>query len=43
MVPHNIKNIGDEVLYANFWINEFYDPNDPDTYFGVVKKLEIAL
>lgn len=29
---HNIKNIGDEVLYTNFWINEFYDPNDPDTY-----------
>ena len=30
---HNIKNIGDEVLYTNFWINEFYDPHDPDTYF----------
>jgi UDP-2-acetamido-2,6-beta-L-arabino-hexul-4-ose reductase len=30
---HNITNIGDEVLYTNFWINEFYDPNDPDTYF----------
>lgn len=30
---HNIKNIGDEVLYTNFWINEFYNPNDPDTYF----------
>ena len=30
---HNIKNIGNEVLYTNFWINEFYDPNDPDTYF----------
>ena len=30
---HNIKNIGDEVLYTNFWINEFYDPNDGDTYF----------
>jgi UDP-2-acetamido-2,6-beta-L-arabino-hexul-4-ose reductase len=30
---HNIKNIGDEVLYTNFWINEFYDPNDSDTYF----------
>ena len=30
---HNIKNIGDEVLYTNFWINEFYDPDDPDTYF----------
>ena len=30
---HNIKNIGEEVLYTNFWINEFYDVNDPDTYF----------
>ena len=30
---HNITNIGDEVLYTNFWINEFYDVNDPDTYF----------
>jgi UDP-2-acetamido-2,6-beta-L-arabino-hexul-4-ose reductase len=30
---HNIKNIGDEILYTNFWINEFYDVNDPDTYF----------
>jgi UDP-2-acetamido-2,6-beta-L-arabino-hexul-4-ose reductase len=33
---HNIKNIGDDVLYTNFWINEFYDPNDPDTYFEEV-------
>ncbi|WP_316790847.1 NAD-dependent epimerase/dehydratase family protein [Pedobacter frigoris] len=30
---HNIKNIGDEELYTNFWINEFFDPADPDTYF----------
>jgi UDP-2-acetamido-2,6-beta-L-arabino-hexul-4-ose reductase len=30
---HNIKNIGEEELYTNFWINEFYDPKDPDTYF----------
>lgn len=30
---HNIKNIGKEELYTNFWINEFFDPNDPDTYF----------
>ncbi|TDD77010.1 polysaccharide biosynthesis C-terminal domain-containing protein [Flavobacterium caseinilyticum] len=30
---HNIKNIGDEILYTNFWINEFYDPSDADTYF----------
>lgn len=33
---HNIKNIGEEDLYTNFWINEFYDPNDPDTYFEEV-------
>jgi UDP-2-acetamido-2,6-beta-L-arabino-hexul-4-ose reductase len=33
---HNIKNIGDEVLYTNFWINEFYDAKDPDTYFEEV-------
>ena len=33
---HNIKNIGEEVLYTNFWINEFYDVNDPDTYFEEV-------
>jgi UDP-2-acetamido-2,6-beta-L-arabino-hexul-4-ose reductase len=29
---HKIKNIGEEVLYTNFWINEFFDPNDSDTY-----------
>lgn len=33
---HNIKNIGDEELYTNFWINEFFDPASPDTYFEVV-------
>lgn len=30
---HNIKNIGDEELITMFWINEPYDPADPDTYF----------
>lgn len=30
---HNIKNIGDELLYTNFWISEFYDENDTDTFF----------
>jgi UDP-2-acetamido-2,6-beta-L-arabino-hexul-4-ose reductase len=30
---HNIKNIGDDTLYTNFWINEPYNSNDPDTYF----------
>jgi len=33
---HNIKNIGDEILYTNFWINEFYNPDDADTYFEEV-------
>lgn len=33
---HNIKNIGNEELYTIFWINEFYDQNDPDTFFVTV-------
>ena len=32
-VNNNIKNIGSEVLYTNFWINEPYNPEDPDTFF----------
>lgn len=30
---HNIKNTGSEELYTIFWINEFYNPADPDTFF----------
>jgi UDP-2-acetamido-2,6-beta-L-arabino-hexul-4-ose reductase len=30
---HNITNIGNEELYTQFWINEWYDPVDEDTYF----------
>jgi UDP-2-acetamido-2,6-beta-L-arabino-hexul-4-ose reductase len=33
---HNIKNIGHEELLTMFWINEPYDPTDPDTYFEKV-------
>ena len=33
---HNITNIGTEDLYTIFWINEFYDPTDPDTFFEKV-------
>ncbi len=33
---HNIKNIGEEDLYTNFWINEPYNPQDADTYFEEV-------
>lgn len=34
---HNIKNIGEEELYTIFWINEFYDESDPDTFFEEVE------
>ncbi|KAA6347109.1 UDP-2-acetamido-2 6-beta-L-arabino-hexul-4-ose reductase [termite gut metagenome] len=33
---HNIKNIGSEELYTQFWINEWYNPEDGDTYFETV-------
>lgn len=33
---HNIRNTGDDELYTVFWINEFYDPQDPDTYLEEV-------
>jgi UDP-2-acetamido-2,6-beta-L-arabino-hexul-4-ose reductase len=33
---HNIKNIGDDLLYTIFWIDEPFDANDPDTYFEIV-------
>jgi len=30
---HNITNIGEGELYTIFWINEHYEPEDPDTFF----------
>ncbi len=33
---HNLKNIGTEELYTQFWINEWYNPEDGDTFFEVV-------
>jgi UDP-2-acetamido-2,6-beta-L-arabino-hexul-4-ose reductase len=30
---HNITNVGKEDLYTIFWINEFFDSEDPDTFF----------
>ncbi len=30
---HNITNTGNDDLYTLFWINEFYNPDDPDTYY----------
>jgi UDP-2-acetamido-2,6-beta-L-arabino-hexul-4-ose reductase len=33
---HNITNIGEEDLYTQFWINEWYDEADPDNFFEQV-------
>jgi len=33
---HSITNIGDEDLYTIFWISEFFDTADPDTFFEEV-------
>ena len=33
---HNIKNIGEDVLYTIFWIDEPFNADDPDTYFEIV-------
>jgi UDP-2-acetamido-2,6-beta-L-arabino-hexul-4-ose reductase len=33
---HNITNIGTEELITLFWINDPFNPDDPDTYFETV-------
>ena len=33
---HNIKNVGETPLITLFWVNEFYDENDSDTFFEKV-------
>ena len=33
---HNITNIGDTELVTLFWINEHFNPDDPDTFFEEV-------
>ena len=33
---HNITNIGDEELYTQFWISEWYDEKNSDTFFEQV-------
>jgi UDP-2-acetamido-2,6-beta-L-arabino-hexul-4-ose reductase len=33
---HNITNIGDTELVTLFWINEHFNPDDPDTYYEEV-------
>jgi len=33
---HNITNVGRGDLLTLFWVNEFYNPEDPDTYYEEV-------
>lgn len=33
---HNITNIGNDELFTIFWINEHFNPADPDTFFEKV-------
>jgi UDP-2-acetamido-2,6-beta-L-arabino-hexul-4-ose reductase len=33
---HSITNTGSEDLYTIFWVNEFYDSEDPDTFYEKV-------
>jgi UDP-2-acetamido-2,6-beta-L-arabino-hexul-4-ose reductase len=35
---HNITNVGSGDLLTLFWINEFFDPNDPDTFYEKVSE-----
>jgi UDP-2-acetamido-2,6-beta-L-arabino-hexul-4-ose reductase len=30
------RNVGDDELDTVFWINDFFDPEDPDTFFDAV-------
>ena len=30
---HNIENLGDTDMVTIMWVNEIFDPNNPDTYF----------
>jgi UDP-2-acetamido-2,6-beta-L-arabino-hexul-4-ose reductase len=33
---HNITNVGNSELITLFWINEFYNPDNPDTFYEEV-------
>ncbi|WP_213522277.1 capsular polysaccharide biosynthesis protein CapF [Nonlabens sp.] len=33
---HNIENLGDTDMVTVMWVNEIFDPEQPDTYFEIV-------
>lgn len=36
MWTHNITNVGKELLFTSFWINEIFNPSSPDTIYEKV-------
>lgn len=40
---HNIRNVGDSDVLTQFWVNELFDPEDPDTFWEPVEPKEAAL
>lgn len=39
---HNISNVGDTEVVTQFWVNEMFDPADPDTFWEPVEPKENA-
>lgn len=39
---HNITNTGQDELVTQFWVNEMFDPDDPDTFWEDVEPKESA-
>lgn len=40
---HSITNVGQDELYTLFWINEFFDASDADTYFETVESATLKV
>ncbi len=38
---HNLTNVGDSDLVTQFWVNEHFDPADPDTFWEPVARTQI--
>ena len=42
MWTHNITNTGDDVVITQFWTNELFDPDNPDTFWVKVDSKECS-
>lgn len=43
MWTHNITNTGDDVVITQFWTNELFDPDNPDTFWVKVDSKECSV